>query len=198
MNIFKIYRRSHKTYIFYICLHYWSKNNQDIYRALSVIAEESDFIQSEPYKNSNFIQPRNQKILYYDRTNYYFEIEEERGLKHYEKSKENPPNPIVCMELFMDSDGIPLAFDIFPSNQNEQTTLKPPEKKIIKDCNCSEFIFCSDTGLGRASNRAFNSIKNRAYAFCEKHYCKPRFCMLHDRFLLFNCPRRDCKISVSF
>ena len=136
---------------------------QDVYRALSVIAEESDFIQSELYKNSNFIHPRNQKILYYDCTNYYFEIEEESGLKHYGKSKENRPNPIVGMGLFMDADGIPLAFDIFPGNQNEQTTLKPLEKKIIKDFNCGEFIFCSDAGLGSANNRAFNSIGNRAY-----------------------------------
>ncbi len=136
---------------------------QDVYRALSVIAEESDFIQSELYKNSNFIHPRNQKILYYDCTNYYFEIEEESGLKHYGKSKENRPNPIVGMGLFMDADGIPLAFDVFPGNQNEQTTLKPLEMKIIKDFNCSEFIFCSDAGLGSANNRAFNSIGNRAY-----------------------------------
>lgn len=136
---------------------------QDVYRALSVIAEESDFIQSELYKNSNFIHPRNQKILYYDCTNYYFEIEEESGLKHYGKGKENRPNPIVGMGLFMDADGIPLAFDVFPGNQNEQTTLKPLEKKIIKDFNCSEFIFCSDAGLGSANNRAFNSIGNRAY-----------------------------------
>ena len=63
----------------------------------------------------------------------------------------------------MDADGIPLAFDIFPGNQNEQTTLKPLEKKIIKDFNCSEFIFCSDAGLGSANNREFNSIGNRAY-----------------------------------
>ena len=136
---------------------------QDVYRALSVIAEESDFIQSELYKNSNFIHPRNQKILYYDCTNYYFEIEEESGLNHYGKGKENRPNPIVGMGLFMDADGIPLAFDVFPGNQNEQTTLKPLEKKIIKDFNCSEFIFCSDAGLGSANNRAFNSIGNRAY-----------------------------------
>lgn len=95
--------------------------------------------------------------------NYYFEIEEESGLKHYGKGKENRPIPIVGMGLFMDADGIPLAFDVFPGNQNEQTTLKPLEKKIIKDFNCSEFIFCSDAGLGSANNRAFNSIGNRAY-----------------------------------
>ena len=136
---------------------------QDVYRALSVIAEESDFIQSELYKNSNFVHPRNQKILYYDCTNYYFEIEEESGSKHYGKSKENRPNPIVTMGLFMDADGIPLAFDIFPGNQNEQTTLKPLEKKIIRDFDCSEFIFCSDAGLGSTGNREFNSMGNRAY-----------------------------------
>ena len=76
-------------------------------------------------------------------------------MKHYGKGKENRPNPIVGMGLFMDADGIPLAFDVFPGNQNEQTTLKPLEKKIIKDFNCSEFIFCSDAGLGSANNRAF-------------------------------------------
>ena len=136
---------------------------QDVYRSLSVIAEESDFIQSELYKNSNFIHPRNNRILYYDCTNYYFEIEEESDSKRYGKSKENRPNPIVTMGLFMDADGIPLAFDIFPGNQNEQTTLKPLESKILQDFNCSEFIYCSDSGLGSASNRRFNRLGNRAY-----------------------------------
>ncbi len=135
----------------------------DVYRALSVIAQESDFIQSELYKNSNFLHPRNKRILYYDCTNYYFEIEEENGIKQYGKSKENRPNPIVTMGLFMDADGIPLAFDIFPGNQNEQTTLKPLESKIIQDFDCSEFIFCSDAGLGSAANRRFNRFENRGY-----------------------------------
>ena len=136
---------------------------QDVYRSLSVIAGESDFIQSELYKNSNFIHPRNNRILYYDCTNYYFEIEEEDDFRRYGKSKENRPNPIVTMGLFMDADGLPLAFDIFPGNQNEQTTLKPLESKILQDFNCSEFIYCSDSGLGSSSNRRFNSLGNRAY-----------------------------------
>ena len=136
---------------------------QDLYRALSVLAEESDFIQEELYKNSNFIHLRNSKILYYDCTNYYFEIETEDGIKKYGKSKEHRPNPIVTMGLFMDADGIPLAFDIFPGNQNEQLTLKPLEKKVIKDFNCSEFVFCSDAGLGGERNRFLNSFGNRSY-----------------------------------
>ena len=136
---------------------------QDLYRALSVLAEESDFIQEELYKNSNFVHPRNSKILYYDCTNYYFEIEAEDGMKKYGKSKEHRPNPIVTMGLFMDADGIPLAFDIFPGNQNEQLTLKPIEQKVIKDFNCSEFIFCSDAGLAGKKNRFLNSFGNRSY-----------------------------------
>jgi len=135
----------------------------NVYRALSVMAEESDLIQQELYRNSNFLHPRNSRILYYDCTNYYFEIEEEDGSKRYGKGKEHRPNPIVTMGLFMDADGIPLAFDIFPGNKNEQTTLKPLETKIIQDFNCSEFIFCSDAGLGSKNNRFLNSFGNRAY-----------------------------------
>ena len=136
---------------------------QNVYRALSVLAEESDFIQEELYRRSNFVHPRNDRILYYDCTNYYFEIEQEDGIRRYGKSKENRPNPIVTMGLFMDAEGIPLAFDVFPGNQNEQTTLKPLETKIIRDFQCSDFIFCSDAGLGSRANRRFNSLGKRSY-----------------------------------
>lgn len=139
----------------------------DVYRALSVMAEESDFIQEELYRNSNFVHPRNKKILYYDCTNYYFEIEQDDDLRKYGKSKEHRPNPIVTMGLFMDADGMPLAFDIFPGNQNEQTTLKPLEKKVIRDFECSEFIFCSDAGLGSKNNRQFNNFGRRAYVITQ-------------------------------
>ena len=140
---------------------------QNIYRALSVMAEESDFIQEELYRNSNFLHPRNKKILYYDCTNYYFEIEQDDDFRKYGKSKENRPNPIVTMGLFMDADGIPLAFDVFPGNQNEQTTLKPLETKVIRDFACSEFIFCSDAGLGSRANRRWNSFGKRSYVITQ-------------------------------
>lgn len=140
---------------------------QNLYRALSVMAEESDFIQEELYFNSNFVHPRNKKVLYYDCTNYYFEIEQDDDFRKYGKSKKNRPNPIVTMGLFMDADGIPLAFDVFPGSQNEQTTLKPLETKIIRDFACSEFIFCSDAGLGSKANRRFNSFGNRSYVISQ-------------------------------
>ena len=135
----------------------------DVYRALSVLAGESDYIQAEVYKNSNFVAGRNNRILYFDCTNYYFEIEEEDDFRKYGKSKENRPNPIVQMGLFMDGDGIPLAFNIFPGNQNEQPSLKPLEQDIIRNFGFERFVVCTDGGLGSDDNRLFNDIEGRAF-----------------------------------
>ncbi len=139
----------------------------DVYRALQVLATESDYIQSEVYKNSNFLHKRNTQVLYYDCTNYYFEIEQEKNDQKYGKSKEHRPNPIVGMGLFMDTDGFPLAFDIYPGNQNEQKTLNPLEKKVIRDFECSEFIYCSDSGLGSENNKLLNDTKTRSYVITQ-------------------------------
>ena len=136
---------------------------QHIYRSLDIIAKETDFIQSELYNNSLKICNRNKGILYYDCTNFFFEIEQEEGLKQYGVSKEHRPNPIVQMGLFMDGDGMPLAFCINKGNTNEQVTLKPLEKKIISDFNLSKFIVCTDAGLASNANRKFNDKDDRAF-----------------------------------
>ena len=135
----------------------------DIYRALDILGNECDFIQSEVYKNSRFICGRNDKILYYDCSNYYFEIEQEEGSKKYGKSKEHRPNPIIQMGLFMDGDGMPLAFSIFPGNTNEQKSLKPLEKKVLSEFGCQKFIYCSDAGLASEDIRAYNHMGERAF-----------------------------------
>ena len=135
----------------------------DVYRALDVLGTECDFIQAEVYKNSHFIGQRNDKILYYDCTNYYFEIEQEDGDKKYGKSKEHRPNPIIQMGMFMDGDGIPLAFSLFPGNTNEQKSLKPLEQKVLQDFGCQKFIYCSDAGLGSENIRTYNHMGERAY-----------------------------------
>lgn len=134
-----------------------------VYRALEVFAKESDFLQSELYKASKKAFGRNDKILFYDCTNYFFEIEEAEGLKQYGQSKESRPNPIVQMGLFMDADGFPLAFSLHPGNQNEQVTLRPLESKILKDFELSKFIVCTDAGLSSKANREFNNRGDRAY-----------------------------------
>ena len=135
----------------------------DVYRALDVLGTECDFIQSEVYKNSHFVGQRNDKVLYYDCTNYYFEVEQECGDKKYGKSKEHRPNPIIQMGMFMDGDGIPLAFSLFPGNTNEQKSLKPLEQKVIQDFGCQKFIYCSDAGLGSESIRNYNHMGERAF-----------------------------------
>ena len=128
----------------------------DIYRALSVLAEENDFIQAQLYKNSQKVLERRRDILYYDCTNYFFELEEADELRRYGKSKQHQPLPIVGMGMFMDHDGIPLAFDIYPGNQNEQPTLKPLEKKVIQEYGLEQVIVCTDAGLSSKTNRRFN------------------------------------------
>lgn len=136
---------------------------QHIYRALDVLAKESDLIQSTVYENSIKITPRDTRVLFYDCTNFYFEMEREAGIKQYGYSKEHRPNPIVQMGLFMDGNGIPLAFCINPGNTNEQTTMRPLEKKIINDFGLSKFIVCTDAGLASEDNRRFNTKGERAF-----------------------------------
>ena len=136
---------------------------QHIYRALEILAKENDFIQASVYKNSSTLKKRNDKVLYYDCTNYFFEIERESGLKQYGMSKEHKPNPIIQMGLFMDGDGIPLAFNINAGNTNEQLTMRPLEEKILKDFDLSKFIVCTDAGLASESNRRLNNYGDRFF-----------------------------------
>lgn len=140
-----------------------SYERHDVYRALSILSGEMDYIQAEVYKNSNYVYPRNNRVLFYDCTNYYFEEELEDQLRKYGKSKEHRPNPIVQMGLFMDGNGIPLAFSIFDGSSNEQPSLKPLEENIIKNFGFSKFVVCTDGGLGSDKNRQFNDIDGRAF-----------------------------------
>lgn len=134
-----------------------------VYRALDVICREDPYIQSELYKNSKRLSKRNDRVLFYDCTNFFFEIEQEENLKQYGPSKEHRPNPIVEMGLFMDGDGIPLAFFIHAGNTNEQQTLIPLEEQITADFQHAKFIVCTDAGLSSCENRRFNDIEDRAF-----------------------------------
>jgi transposase len=136
---------------------------EDVYRALEIIGDETDYIQSKLYQFSKNMGKRSDGILYYDCTNYYFEIEQERGMAKYGPSKEHRPNPIVEMGLFMDGDGIPLAFCLHDGNTNEQKTLRPLEEQIMRDFGHEKFIVCTDAGLSSAANRKFNNIGERAF-----------------------------------
>ena len=134
-----------------------------VYRALEILAKENDFFQSQLYKNSDQIMDRRKGILYYDCTNYYFEIEKEDAFRKYGFSKEHRPNPIVQMGLFMDADGIPLTFSVFNGNENEQPSMKPLEKKILSDFGVKRFVVCTDAGLSSAPNRILNNTADRRF-----------------------------------
>lgn len=134
-----------------------------IYRGLSLLAKESDAIQAAVYRNSLKLGRRNTRVLYYDCTNYFFESEDEGGLKQYGCSKENRPNPIVQMGMSMDMDGIPLAFCINPGNTNEQVTLKPLEQKLNEKFGISKLVVCTDCGLSSYDNRKNNDVGERAF-----------------------------------
>lgn len=147
---------------------------QHVYRTLDVLAKESDDLQEKLYTNSLKVCQRQSRILYYDCTNFFFEIEKEDQFRRYGHSKENRPNPIVQLGLFMDGNGIPLAFTTFPGNQNEQTSLRPLERKIARDFKLSELVVCTDAGLSSVANRKFNDFESQTQkrAFLTTHALK--------------------------
>ena len=139
------------------------------YRALNYIADNMDFIQEQLFNNSKNIIKRNSKLIYYDCTNYFFEINEEDDLRKYGISKEHRPNPIVGMGLFMDGDGIPLSFNIYPGNQNEQKTLIPEKSKIINDFKLDDtkVILCTDAGLASDEIKKYNINDGRGFVITQ-------------------------------
>ena len=141
----------------------------DEYRALSYIAENTDYIQEQLFNNSKKIIERNSKIIYYDCTNYFFEIDQDDDLRKYGVSKEHRPNPIVGMGLFMDGDGLPLSFNIYPGNKNEQTTLIPEENKIFKNfkLKTSKTVLCTDAGLASDEIKKYNIENGRAFVITQ-------------------------------
>lgn len=141
----------------------------DEYRALSYIAENTDYIQEQLFNNSKKIIERNSKIIYYDCTNYFFEIDQDDDLRKYGVSKEHRPNPIVGMGLFMDGDGLPLSFNIYPGNKNEQTTLIPEENKIFKKfkLKTTKTVLCTDAGLASDEIKKYNIENGRAFVITQ-------------------------------
>ena len=141
----------------------------DEYRALNYIAENMDYIQETLFNNSKKIIERNSKVIYYDCTNFFFEIDEEDEIRKYGISKEHKPNPIVGMGLFMDGDGLPLSCNIYPGNMNEQKTLIPEETKIVNNFKLdnTKIILCTDAGLASDEIKKFNIKNNRGFVITQ-------------------------------
>jgi len=149
---------------------------QHILRFMDLLEEHYDDYLAWLYKQSDTIVKRDSSVLYYDCTNFYFECEQAddeivdevtgeilTGLRQYGVSKENRPNPIVEMGLFMDSRGIPITMCLHPGNVSEQLTAVPLEEEVLKIIPDSKFIYCADAGLGSYNIRKFNSMGGRAF-----------------------------------
>ena len=141
----------------------------DEYRALSYIAENMDYIQESLFNNSKNVIKRNSNVIYYDCTNYFFEIDDEDDIRKYGISKEHKPNPIVGMGLFMDGDGLPLSCNIYPGNMNEQKTLIPEESKIVNNfkMDSTKIILCTDAGLASDEIKKYNIKDNRGFVITQ-------------------------------
>ena len=141
----------------------------DEYRALSYMADNIDFIQEKIFENSKNVIKRNSEIIYYDCTNYFFEIELDDEFRKYGINKQHQPKPQVGMGLFMDGDGIPLSFNIYPGNQNEQKTLIPEETKIVNNFKMdnTKMILCTDAGLASEEIKKYNIKDNRGFVITQ-------------------------------
>ena len=141
----------------------------DEYRALSYLANNIDSIQEKIFENSKNVIKRNSEIIYYDCTNYFFEIELDDEFRKYGINKQHQPKPQVGMGLFMDSDGIPLSFNIYPGNQNEQKTLIPEETKIVNNFKMdnTKMILCTDAGLASDEIKKYNIKDNRGFVITQ-------------------------------
>lgn len=153
-----------------------SNNLIEVYRALDCLNDEAESIQKRiNHKVKNSIG-RNMEVCFYDVTNYYFEIDQndedvldkegnviENGLRKKGVSKEKRSEPIVQMGLFIDDNGIPIAYQLFPGNKTDQTTLRPALKKSIDSMHFGKVIIVADGGLNNSKNIAHILKKGNGY-----------------------------------
>ena len=144
-------------------------NLENIYRGLTYLNNNLDYLQKEIYNNSKLVVNRDTRIIYFDCTNYYFDINEEDDLRKYGKGKDHKPNPLVGMGLFMDGNGLPIAMNIFPGNNNETQKLIPLQKKIIKDFDLKnkKTIICTDAAMCTDDIKYFNVQDGRSFVITQ-------------------------------
>lgn len=139
----------------------------DVYRSLSQVVTFRDTLKLYLHKQIKKTIGRETDIVYYDVTNYYFEIDKQDELKRKGVSKEHRPDPIVQMGLLMDTKGIPVSYDLFPGNTNDCETLMPVLDKVRKDYDIGRFVIVADKGINTADNIAFNLARGNGYVFSQ-------------------------------
>lgn len=124
----------------------------DVYRCLSFFNKHSDALQLWLHERVKSLYNRNTDLVYYDVTNYYFEIDEQDDLRKKGVCKEHRPDPIVQMGLFIDSDGLPITYKLFPGNNPDKTTLIPALGTIQRNYSLGRIIVVADKGLTTGDN----------------------------------------------
>ena len=139
----------------------------DIYRSLSRFARYAEALQLWIHERIVAAYGRDTTVTYYDVTNYYFEIDEQDELRRKGVSKEHRPDPIIQMGLLMDNNGIPIAYQLFPGNANDCTTLLPILKRIRRQFQTGKAVVVSDKGLNTHKNAYYLANKRGGYVFSQ-------------------------------
>jgi transposase len=143
---------------------------KDVYRFLGYIAPLKDELQQYIYSHIQAQydkQKKNTQSIYYDVTNYYFEIDDNDDFRRKGVSKEHRPNPIVQMGLFMDSMGFPMCYRLFPGNTNDCLTLRPMVQELQKNYGVGKVIVVADKGLNTSNNIAYNLAIGNGYVLSQ-------------------------------
>ena len=137
----------------------------DVYRCLTFLNEHKDNLQVWINNKIKELYKRDSSLVYYDVTNYYFEIDEQDKLRRKGVSKEHRPNPIVQMGLFMDNQGIPITYQLFPGNTNDCLTFRPGLSRIQKEYGLGRVIIVADKGMTTGDNIYYTLSANDGYVF---------------------------------
>jgi transposase len=124
----------------------------DVYRALSHYAKVAREFQQYLHRQITEKYGRDTKTIYYDVTNFYFEIDEADEMRKYGPSKEKRPNPIVQMGLAMDADGIPLHYELFPGNTVDKETFRSVIGEVRKNYDTGRVVVVADMGVITGDN----------------------------------------------
>ncbi len=124
----------------------------DVYRSLTFFNKHKDEMLLALHKRIRTLYGRDTSLVYYDVTNFYFEIDKQDDMRRKGVSKEHRPDPIIQMGLFMDTDGIPLTYGLYPGNMLDKQTLIPMIRKIRKDYELGRIIIVGDKGMMAGDN----------------------------------------------
>lgn len=137
----------------------------DIYRCLTFFNKHSSALQLWINDRIKQLYGRDSSLVYYDVTNYYFEIDDTDELRKKGVSKEHRPNPIVQMGLFMDAAGIPITFQLFPGNTSDCLTLRPNLSRIQREYSLGKVIVVADKGMTTGDNIYYTLSAKNGYVF---------------------------------